>query len=147
MRPSALLPASPTPTRPHLPTTVSNSAHPARREARLLDPFMHHTQRRSRLPPSDHHIDRANRFLAAMVFNSSVPNPPRNRHAVSVGKQKVQSPPYQISPARVKLKQEVKESDPRGLSKAKGSSVAKPVALSLVDFSYVLSLVFGGCCS
>lgn len=26
-------------------------------------------------------------------------------------------------------------------------SLSKPVALSLVDFSFVLSLVFGGCCS
>lgn len=40
-----------------------------------------------------------------------------------------------------------KEDEVAAVLSAPVQSISKPVALSLVDFSFVLSLVFGGCCS
>lgn len=89
--------------------------------------------KKRRHPPSEKHIDIANRVLAEMIIRRPEPQqrppPPRSTTA---------------GHSPIKVKQEpgeekvVHKDDP---------PLAKPVAMSLVDFSFVLSLVFGGCCT
>ncbi|KAI0343167.1 UAA-domain-containing protein [Trametopsis cervina] len=85
-----------------------------------------------RRPPSEHRAERTNRMLAEMVLRA-----PRNR--VAAGNARVESSGGSRDPSPVRVKEEAQEDPPPQLS--------KPVAMSLVDFSYVLTLVFGGCCS
>jgi hypothetical protein len=90
-------------------------------------------------PPSEHRANRAGRILAEMVLKS----PPKNRPQTNTSGGG--SPPHSTSHnPLVTAKGRIKEEETE--SKEVVSAVA-PVAMSLVDFSYVLSLVFGGCCS
>ncbi|KAI0704370.1 UAA transporter family-domain-containing protein [Cytidiella melzeri] len=84
-------------------------------------------------PPSEQRAERANRILAEMVLSS----PPRHRHPSARRAQGTST-----DPQRVKVEEEAEVAEHE-----EPDSAAKPVAMSLLDFSYILSLVFGGCCA
>ena len=106
--------------------------------------------RRRPRPPSDEHVDVASRVLAEMILGS---RSPRNQKPTTPVRNRKPSEPLEKM-VKVEVKEEARESIVHreyvelSPSPSPDPVVSKPsVALSLVDFSYVLSLVFGGCCS
>ena len=94
-----------------------------------------------RAPPSAQRVEKANRVLAEMVLRG-----PRTVHTDEVAGQANGLSDGALTEAKTApIAKE--EEEARTVSTVEKKSITKPVAMSIVDFSYVLSLVFGGCCS
>lgn len=90
--------------------------------------------KKRRQQPNDERVQKLDRMLAEMVV---VP-PPKDRPQAVQRNVK----------ANEKEKTRVKEEpvDPQLKRDSSVASLGKPIAMSVVDFSMVLGLVFGGCC-
>lgn len=97
-------------------------------------PVLVFMNRKRRQPPSEEKVQKLNRALAEMV----VLGPPNQ----GVGKKPKTKSPEVKAKTRVKVKEEPIEP----LLEPEATALSKPIAMSLVDFSLALSLVFGGCC-
>lgn len=94
-----------------------------------------------RRPPSEQRAEKANRILAEMVLRG-----PRTPRASDPGGRA--NNPGEGALNHVQDEAKVKtEAQGSNIQAVPIQSLARPVAMSLVDFSFVLSLVFGGCCS
>lgn len=94
-------------------------------------------RQRQRTPKEDR-VDKLNRALAEMVVLG-----PQNQ-----GRKRTTKTPEVNAGAKVKIKTEDTEPNLKleEITPVPSESLSKPIALSLVDLSYALSLVFGGCC-
>jgi hypothetical protein len=110
---------------------------------------------KNRRAGNEQRAEKLNRYLAEMVLKS----PSTNSHAKSSAS-RAAPPPGRKGKGKVKVKEESVEPDlgfserertepPIPIPASKDADVGankKAIAMSLVDFGFVLGLVFGGCC-
>ncbi|EKM50367.1 uncharacterized protein PHACADRAFT_263628, partial [Phanerochaete carnosa HHB-10118-sp] len=89
--------------------------------------------KKRRQQPSDDRARKLDRMLAEMVVVAPSKDRPAQRGAKAAKKEKI------------RLKEEPAE--PRLEPQSSAASLGGPIVMSMVDFSMVLGLVFGGCCS